>query len=190
MNRCNCPQCATDNCPAGIEIDELKRERDKYRRTADVNATCLAGTMLAVPDLIAERDEARKQVKWAEESELRFRNARDESAKEALYWKGVVRSARAELHQAGRITNEEYAALAQDTEARDNMATIDELREKLAAIGEYLWPNQTGLPNQHRDPLLAITTRERLAMEQITTLHAELEAARKELNALLGRGSQ
>lgn len=35
--------------------------------------------------------------------------------------------------------------------------------EEIEAIREFLWPNQTGLPNEYRSVLLAITARERLA---------------------------
>lgn len=53
-------------------------------------------------------------------------------------------------------------------------AEAEEVREALAeleAIREYLWPNQTGMPNKYRNCLVAIQARERL----LTRYKARLE---------------
>jgi hypothetical protein len=55
-----------------------------------------------------------------------------------LYWKGVVRGARFELHQADRITTEEYAALCGDSDCRDYVDSMDVLRDKLAEAHERI----------------------------------------------------
>ncbi len=48
---------------------------------------------------------------------------------------------------------------------------------ELNAIREYLWPNQTGLPNKHRDCLVAIKARERLASKNADRLLAAVQQA-------------
>lgn len=41
--------------------------------------------------------------------------------------------------------------------------------QELEGIREYLWPNQTGLPNKHRNTLIAIMARENLLKRQKET---------------------
>lgn len=53
---------------------------------------------------------------------------------ELRYWKGVVRGARAELHEMGRITNDEYAQLCEDREARNYVDRVDILRCSMEQI--------------------------------------------------------
>lgn len=53
----------------------------------------------------------------------------------------------------------------------------DEALNKIAEIGDYLWPNQTGLPNKHRDVLLAIKTRDSFAEENAVGLAKERDEA-------------
>lgn len=60
--------------------------------------------------------------------------AKEAAEKELLYWKGVIRGARSELHEAGRISDDEYAELCQDIEARDYVDRIDVLSRKLDAF--------------------------------------------------------
>jgi hypothetical protein len=57
---------------------------------------------------------------------------------ELKYWKGVVRGARSELHEAGRITDEEYAKLCEDSEARDYVDRIDTANADLTALRQRL----------------------------------------------------
>lgn len=51
----------------------------------------------------------------------------------------------------------------------------ESLRAQLDAIGEYLWPNQTGLPNKHRDCLVAIKAREELMRASLAKARGGLE---------------
>ncbi len=52
------------------EFLHLKRELEKFRRTADVNATCLAGAMMSVSDLIEQNEkQAAKILSLKEELE-------------------------------------------------------------------------------------------------------------------------
>lgn len=64
-----------------------------------------------------------------EDYETLFRGLAAEKQRR-LYWQGVVRGARAELHQMERITLEEYAALCSDTECRDYVDQMDKLKEQ------------------------------------------------------------
>lgn len=48
------------------------------------------------------------------------------------------------------------------------------MNDELSAIKEYLWPNQTGLPNEHRCALTAIKARERLLTAKVEKLIAAL----------------
>ena len=57
---------------------------------------------------------------------------------ELRYWKGVVRGARAELHEAGRITNDEYAQLCEDREVRNYVDRVDVLRAGLDRISQLV----------------------------------------------------
>lgn len=57
---------------------------------------------------------------------------------ELLYWKGVVRGCRSELHRAGLISDEEYAELCENTKARDYVDRNDKLREELEKVKESL----------------------------------------------------
>lgn len=76
--------------------------------------------------------------------------------KELLYWRGVVRGARSELHEAGRISDAEYADLVQDTLARNYVERIDDFREiinllvtkKTDAAGSYYVSQHMGGLNQ------------------------------------------
>ncbi len=42
--------------------------------------------------------------------------------------------------------------------------------KELESIREYLWPDQTGLPNKYRNALVAIKARERLLKKQTEDL--------------------
>jgi hypothetical protein len=53
--------------------------------------------------------------------------------------------------------------------------------DELNGIRDYLWPNQAGLPNEHRNALLAIKAREKL----LTDRRDELLAALKDVTACL-----
>lgn len=59
---------------------------------------------------------------------------------------------------------------------------IHDLRE-LAGIREYLWPNQTGLPNEHRNALVAIKAREKLAAKNLDAMMTEKGLADARLEA-------
>jgi hypothetical protein len=48
---------------------------------------------------------------------------------------------------------------------------------ELDRIKNYLWPDQTGLPNRHRDALLAIERREQLLKRQITAMQTAIATA-------------
>jgi hypothetical protein len=48
----------------------------------------------------------------------------------------------------------------------DVLAVARELERELTKIGEYLWPEQTGMPNEHRDILTAIQARDKLLRAQ------------------------
>lgn len=52
---------------------------------------------------------------------------------------------------------------------RDMLIDLRDQMVELEAIREYLWPNQTGMPNRHRNALVAIQARERLLRRQIKT---------------------
>lgn len=55
---------------------------------------------------------------------------------------------------------------------RQGLAILEELvadHQELEGIREYLWPNQTGLPNKHRNCLIAIQAREQLLKRQRKT---------------------
>ena len=88
-----------------------------------------------VNQLRAERDKMLRRIGANETAQL-LMQAVQKQCEETLYWKGVVRGARAELHQAGRISYEEYAALCEDTTARDHMDTLDDLRTENKRITE------------------------------------------------------
>jgi hypothetical protein len=63
-----------------------------------------------------------------------------------------------------------------DVHLANALARIAELEQdvtELNAIREYLWPNQTGLPNKHRNCLVAIEAREKLLHEQIAAAHTK-----------------
>lgn len=83
-------------------------------------------------DRFGNRDVVPAKIARQLERELAEANERH------LYWKGVVRGARFELHQADRITNEEYAALCADSDCRDYVDSMDVLRDKLAAAQERI----------------------------------------------------
>lgn len=51
---------------------------------------------------------------------------------EAIYWKGVCRGARFELHEGGRISDKEYVELCADTNSRDFIDRIDATEELLS----------------------------------------------------------
>ena len=59
------------------------------------------------------------------------------------------------------------------------IGTLLEAFEELEAIREYLWPNQTGLANKHRNALIAIKARERLLKRQLGLKANDKEEARK-----------
>jgi acyl carrier protein len=42
----------------------------------------------------------------------------------------------------------------------------DALKKELDEIKDYLWPDQTGLPNEHRNALIAIKARDRLSQKE------------------------
>ena len=60
----------------------------------------------------------------------------------------------------------------------------DEARKEISEIKEYLWPNQTGLPNEHRNALVAIRARDQLMQRQrdkLRAINAELAEALEEV---------
>lgn len=66
--------------------------------------------------------------------------------------------------------------------ARQLERELNEAKRELDAIREHLWPNQTGLPNEFRNALLAIQARETLLIAQrdsLRAINAELEEALK-----------
>lgn len=57
----------------------------------------------------------------------------------------------------------------------------DEARNELAAVKEVLWPNQTGLPNEHRDAALAVSAIKRLSEKALLSKDAQILALREAL---------
>ena len=54
----------------------------------------------------------------------------------------------------------------------------DEAREEIAAVKEVLWPDQTGLPNEHRNAAISIAAIKRLAGARIEELERQVVALR------------
>lgn len=77
-------------------------------------------------------------------------------------------------------------ALAKRDSIRDELAKVKEERDnhraKLDELGEYLWPDQTGLPNIHRCPAVAVKQREKLLGTRIAELE---EDGKRALDSLL-----
>lgn len=75
--------------------------------------------------------------------------------------------------------------LAKLTE-QQQAARIAELEQERSEVANYLWPEQTGLPNIHRNILLAVETRERLLRNQAESHAAEVakEKARYDVNGV------
>lgn len=71
----------------------------------------------------------------------------------------------------GRVLTMEEPYSAEEV-CRQRVATELDVQE-LRDVKEYLWPNQTGLPNEHRSALIAIQARENLLRKQIATLESE-----------------
>lgn len=115
-------------------IDQLERERDEAIAKLDF----LKSKGLTV-GLLKTSDKPEPYLAYAIEPDselcnLKIVNAmidaereRDEARANLTYWRGVVRGARSELHQAGRISDDEYADLACDTTARNIVEKIDAL---------------------------------------------------------------
>lgn len=71
----------------------------------------------------------------------------------------------------GRVLTMEESYTAEEV-CRQRVAAELDVRE-LRDVKEYLWPNQTGLPNEHRSALIAIQAREKLLHKRITLLEEE-----------------
>ena len=117
-------------------IDELEKLRD-FARSLERK----------LAEVTAERDKMLRRIGANETAQL-LTQAVQKQCEETLYWKGVVRGARAELHQAGRISDEEYAALCEDTAARDHMDTMDEVKAQRDAEHEARKAMQIALQAQ------------------------------------------
>lgn len=79
-------------------------------------------------------------------------------------------------HEAARAAD--AAEMARLREESDNH------RAKLDELGEYLWPDQTGLPNIHRCPTVAVKQREKLLREALEKAETERDEARSQVAAL------
>lgn len=116
---------------------------------------------------------------------------------EALYWKGVVRGARSELHEAGRLSDEEYAAIATDTAARDYIAGLDDMRAELTDLRAKLAESQADVGRlrgalehiSHGTGFMSFDPNQRdFAMKAIKGAREALSAARKSPDAKEGQG--
>jgi hypothetical protein len=79
---------------------------------------------------------------------------------------------------------QQHAALEEIT---DELEDSKRVASELAAIKDYLWPNQTGMPNRHRNALIAIKMREKLMMQQIETLSANATPAELAVDDIAGK---
>lgn len=61
----------------------------------------------------------------------------------------------------------------------------DRLKAERAAVASYLWPTEIGSLNEHRDVLLAIQTRDTLALNKIAALERLLAERTAECQRLL-----
>lgn len=72
--------------------------------------------------------------------------------------------------QIAKLEQKLAAAITDRDALASQVATLTAERDE---IGEYLWPNQTGMPNKHRNILVAVETRERLLRTQNAALLAD-----------------
>ncbi len=110
-----------------IERDEALSRVQATKLQLDAMAVTNAELTKALAAITDERDEMLRRIGANETADLLLKAIKAQ-CDQTLYWKGVVRGARAELHEAGRISDEEYAALCEDTAARDHMDTLDEVK--------------------------------------------------------------
>lgn len=105
---------------------------------------------------------------------------------ELLYWKGVVRGARADLHEKGQITDDDYAALCLDTESRDYVDRLDSVTDKLQQATEQI-ENAKAAFGEHPEADIDIAARigslrdsERDLFHRNTSLGERLQQATRE----------
>jgi len=77
-NLCNCPNCQTDDCPAGVELAVLKRELISMTLDRDERAKQKSDFFVAIAQLQAELAECREQLRMANQCACALAIAADE----------------------------------------------------------------------------------------------------------------
>lgn len=90
----------------------------------------------------------------------------------------VKRSNSSEAIFEAQLKQEEEDFRSAAKERDELKATVEAQKTTLDELGEYLWPNQTGLPNEFRDPTIAVKMRETLLRKQVEALTKELSVAK------------
>lgn len=156
-------------------IRAIERDRDglaaRHQASKRAWKNALNGVRYSLrEELTAAQSEMAKVEKRATANWQHYQNQIDQTRIISDVASATIVTLKAELakvanqrDEAIRLWGVEPDEVTRLMEERDSAnATISQLRAERKELGEYLWPNQSGLPNEHRNPLVAIKAREKL----------------------------